>query len=88
MLSPKMFFAHISYTSFQNWMSSGKMLHKKKFNVHTDFKKLEGTLVPVYFRKASAYFKELIVYFKVVWLYMFMQIHGSFGSVSVRPWQW
>src|SRR6218665_728346 len=38
-------FAHISYTLFQTQMSPGKMLHKRNFDVHTDFEKLEGTLV-------------------------------------------
>src|SRR6218665_879372 len=36
-------FAHTSYTSFQIQMNSGKML-QKIFFMHTDFKKLEGTL--------------------------------------------
>jgi len=31
MSPPKSFFAHISYTSFQIQMSSGKMLHKRNF---------------------------------------------------------
>jgi len=31
MFPPKMCFAHISYTSFQIQMSSGKMLHKRNF---------------------------------------------------------
>jgi len=31
-------------------MSAGKMLHTRNF-VHTDFKKLEGTLVSIHHRK-------------------------------------
>ena len=44
MVPSKNVFAHILYVSFQIQMSSGKMLHKRNF-MHTDFKKIEGTLV-------------------------------------------
>src|SRR6218665_3302617 len=40
-------FAHISYISFQIQMSLGKMSHKRNFI--SDFKKLEGTLVGIWF---------------------------------------
>ena len=42
-------FACISYTSFQIQMSPSKMLHKRNLYAHTDFEKLEGTLVVIYF---------------------------------------
>jgi len=43
----KNLFAQISYTSFQIQTSSGRMFAQKKFYVHTDFEKLDGTLVRV-----------------------------------------
>jgi len=35
----------ISYTSFQVQLSHGKMFAQMKFYVHTDFEKLEWTLI-------------------------------------------
>jgi len=54
MFLPKVFFAYISYTSFQIQMSSGKNVAQKKlFSVHMDFKKLEGTLLLVHWLERS-----------------------------------
>ena len=53
MFLPKMFFAYISYTSFQIQMISGKNVAQKKFSVHMDFKKLEGTLLLVHWLELS-----------------------------------
>jgi len=44
MFPPEMFL-HIFHTRIQFRMSPGKLLHKRKFHAHTEFNKLEGTLI-------------------------------------------